>query len=133
MTSPHSISLFVTNFLWKVVGFFPMIQKMHVVVRKPLRTPPFIARVLVAKYFLEIWKILGFIAWPPHMAAVIKENNGGEKHYSADPPISFRIYRKILDWVKKKILNLRNLINPSKFTIGFPIQKIKIFLIWWKS
>ena len=28
--------------------------------------------------------------------------------------------------LEKKLLNLRNRINPIKFTIGFPIQKIKV-------
>ena len=41
--SPHTLQLFVTNFLWKVFGFFPMIYKIHVVARKRDSAPPFAA------------------------------------------------------------------------------------------
>ena len=59
-------SRFLIDFLSKTFGFFPMIQKMHVLARKPLRTLPFIARVLVDEKLL-FPKILEFIAWPPHI------------------------------------------------------------------
>ena len=45
-----------------------MAQKLKYLGRKPLRTPPFIAVQLLHTEIALTWKILGFIAWRPHMS-----------------------------------------------------------------
>ena len=45
----------------------PMPQKIHIVARKPLRQPTFIELQLLRTKIALIWKILGFIAWRPHV------------------------------------------------------------------
>ena len=65
--SPDVWQLFSSINTSKPFGFFPMIQKINVVVRNPLRTPPFIASPLLHTKMSLTWKILGFIAWRHHI------------------------------------------------------------------
>ena len=65
--SPDVWQLFSSINSSKHFGFSPTIQKLHVVARKPLRTAPFIELQVVHTKIALTWKILGFIAWRPHM------------------------------------------------------------------
>ena len=63
-----------------------------------------------------------------------------EKSWFSQKVCIFSWIFKIYYWIpyikfllKKKLLNSSKSNKFIKFTIGFPIQKIKISLIWWKS
>ena len=87
--SPDVWQLFSSINSSKHFGFSPTIQKLHVVARKPLRTAPFIALQVVHTKIALTWKILGFIAWRPHIIFTIKRNI---------TDIQIRIWTHVITW-----------------------------------